>query len=205
MITIAIVIVCLALLGFLIYKIVDLTKTPDAATVEAMYDDYNSGDDFVNYDDEVYNSETEPDMNDSGDLDDDDVNYADEGEYDMGNDDIAEEDGVYDNTEDEYAADDEAGDEADNYGSAAEDEAPTSYSSSGQYMVIAGSYRQRVNADNQVSRLRSMGYNSAEVRLFDRGSYALVVVDRFSSKSEASSLVSQLGTKGVEAFVQRKR
>ena len=72
-------------------------------------------------------------------------------------------------------------------------------------MVLAGSYRQRVNADNQVARLRKMGYNSAEVSLFDRGSYAVVLVDRFSTYGDAKRLVNELAAKGVDAIVDEKK
>ncbi|MCB0639658.1 MAG: SPOR domain-containing protein, partial [Lewinella sp.] len=75
-------------------------------------------------------------------------------------------------------------------------------SSGGRYLVIAGTYRQRVNADNMVTRLKRMGYNDAEVELFDHGTYAVVIVNRYSSLSRADQLSTELKNKGVEAFVK---
>ena len=68
-------------------------------------------------------------------------------------------------------------------------------------MVIAGSYRQRTNADNQVAKLRKMGYDQARVELFDRGSYAVVLVNRFNAYGDAKRLVSELSGKGIDAMV----
>jgi len=71
-------------------------------------------------------------------------------------------------------------------------------------MVIAGSYRQKSNAENQVSKLRKLGYSDSSVENFNRGSYAVVLVDRFSSYSDAKALVRKLAGDGVEAMIKEK-
>lgn len=76
---------------------------------------------------------------------------------------------------------------------------------SGDYLVLAGSFRVRQNADIEASRIRKLGYPDAEVVLFNRGAYATVLVSRYESKSEASSLVSKLKGEKVEAYVHLKR
>lgn len=76
---------------------------------------------------------------------------------------------------------------------------------SGRYMVLAGSFRQESNADSHAAKLRRMGYDGAEVSIFNRGAYASVLVDRFSDKSDARSLVRDLENKGIEALVITKR
>lgn len=76
---------------------------------------------------------------------------------------------------------------------------------SGDYLVLAGSFRVRQNADVEASRIRKLGYPDAEVVLFNRGAYATVLVSRYEKKSEASALVSKLKGQKVEAYVHLKR
>ncbi len=75
----------------------------------------------------------------------------------------------------------------------------------GDYLVLAGTFRIRSGAESQVSRLRSKGYSNAELELFDKGTYAVVVVDRFDSYASADALVQELRKKHtIEAYVQEK-
>ncbi|AEE51702.1 SPOR domain-containing protein [Haliscomenobacter hydrossis] len=78
-------------------------------------------------------------------------------------------------------------------------------SSTGKYMVIAGSFEQTSSAQKQLKRVQKMGYSSARVEKFNRGAYATVLVNRFSSASEAKTLVSALKSKGIDAMVLEKR
>ncbi|MEM6397714.1 MAG: SPOR domain-containing protein [Bacteroidota bacterium] len=78
-----------------------------------------------------------------------------------------------------------------------------SSSSSGDYLVVSGSYRQRVNADNQMRRLHGEGFPDAKVELFDKGTYALVVVNSFRGYNDAVSLRDQLRAKGYAAYIHR--
>lgn len=76
----------------------------------------------------------------------------------------------------------------------------------GDYLVVVGSFKVKSNAENQAKKLRGMGYDESEVVLFDRGTYARVLVDRFDSQSDAQSLVSELKGKGIaDAAVHKKR
>lgn len=75
---------------------------------------------------------------------------------------------------------------------------------SGQYMVLAGTFKYRSNAEDMVSQLKDMGYVNASVELFDRGSYAVALVDRFDSLGDAKALQSKLSGKGVDAYVKQK-
>lgn len=85
-------------------------------------------------------------------------------------------------------------------------ETPRSYASSdGDYMVLAGSFREAANADAMAEKIRKLGYANASVEKFDRGAFAVVLVDRFDTYSQANALVKELGGKGVEATVHRKR
>jgi len=76
----------------------------------------------------------------------------------------------------------------------------------GDYLVLAGSFEYRHNAENQARRLRSKGYNNAQVVLFNRGAYAVVLVDRFVDYADARELANRLETQAyVDAFVLEKR
>jgi cell division protein FtsN len=86
------------------------------------------------------------------------------------------------------------------------DNVPASYgSSSGKYLVLAGAFSIKENADRFASELQGKGYENATAKIFDRGKLAVVLVDRFESIGEARSLVSELKKGGVEAYVQTQR
>lgn len=88
-----------------------------------------------------------------------------------------------------------------------EDEVPDDFSTerAGKYMVIAGAFSIKQNADNYAQTMQNMGYPNAESRLFNRGKLAVVLVDRFEDKGEAKRLVKELNDKGIEAYLQTKR
>ncbi len=81
---------------------------------------------------------------------------------------------------------------------------PRGYESSGEFLVISGSFKQKSNADAQVRRLKKAGYDNSEVTTFNRGALAVAMVDRFDSYQEAERLVAELKSKGFDAFVKRK-
>ncbi len=74
----------------------------------------------------------------------------------------------------------------------------------GKYMVIAGSFKVKESADKTVSKLRKLGYDNARVELFDRGKFAVVMVDRFGNMAEAERLVKKLGGDGIKSYVKAK-
>jgi cell division protein FtsN len=214
--TIAIVIVCLAALGYLVYKIVDLVNPPEEATtsIQDSYADDTTDDTYTDWDNEADTA------GDDADLDDDQVDsyansdqattpnagnssYSDE-EMDNESTGSAEADNL--RKEEEVAPSESTGTSTN---TSTTSTAPASNTvrasnSSGRYMVIAGTYRQRSNADQQVARLRKMGYDKAEVSLFDSGTYALALVDRFGSYGDAKRLVNELKGKGVDALIDEK-
>ena len=194
LITIAIVIVCLAALGYLVYKIVDLMNPPQEETIaiEDTYSDTLASDStYTDWDDEVASvTENDDDLDDADlesgttDADLDKASY-DEEEMDI-----------------EEAAPNSI--EADDSGTTATSYESTNSADAGEYMEIAGSYRQKINAENQAAKLRNLGYSSSQVASFNRGSYAVVLVDRFSSYGDAKTLVSKLAGDGVEAMIKEK-
>jgi len=86
------------------------------------------------------------------------------------------------------------------------DTPPNSTSTSGDYMVLAGSFRLRSGAEAEVQRLKRLGYENAEVTLFNNGAFAAVMVDRFGDLAKAERLVNELQTRhSVAAYVHEKR
>jgi len=84
---------------------------------------------------------------------------------------------------------------------------PTSYGSApnGPYMVVAGTFKQMINAENALKKYKQMGYEHASIAKFNHSAYASLIVDRFNSDSEAKSYASTLKKKGLEAYVHKKR
>lgn len=72
-----------------------------------------------------------------------------------------------------------------------------------RYMVIAGTYRERANAEHLAQRLRGVGFDDATVEVFDNGEYSAVVVGKFDEITAARKVIAALKEKGVEAFVKR--
>lgn len=186
--TIAIVAVCIFALGFLVYKLVnrnELTNPAITNTTEADPEEYTADDSTYTFDDEgdiVSDSIADAQPGSSEDLDDDELTSND----------------IFNEEEDAPVEDEPIANEK-------IDNTPSSFGSSGAYMVLAGSYTEKINAENQVKKLRGMGYSDAAVEIFNRGRLAVALVDRFDSYSQANTLKKELLDKGIEAVVQKKR
>jgi cell division protein FtsN len=72
----------------------------------------------------------------------------------------------------------------------------------GSYMVMAGSYLLKENAEKMRSKLKSMGFSEAEIVVFPASEYHSVVAVRYSSESKAQSAASELKRKGIDSFVK---
>lgn len=83
---------------------------------------------------------------------------------------------------------------------------PTTITTTGDFLVLAGSFRLRSGAEAEVQRLNRLGYDNAEVTLFNNGAFAAVLVDRFSDLAKAEALVNELQTQhSIAAYVHEKR
>ena len=91
-----------------------------------------------------------------------------------------------------------------NTGSSASDGAEKSNYSDGKYLVLAGSFSKKAFADSQAKKLNKLGYDNARVEMFDRGKYAVVLVDRFDNMAEAERLVKKLNGDSVKSYVKIK-
>lgn len=130
---------------------------------------------------------------DSDDEDDDDFLFGDD-EDDIDYSESSNDDEEVDFTE---AVDDE-------YESSPPVSRPTSYSSSGEWMVIAGNYLVESNARVMINKLRNLGYNNSEIGVFERSQYHTVIASRHSSNSAAISAANEIKNRGVECYVKKK-
>ncbi len=76
-------------------------------------------------------------------------------------------------------------------------------SSSGDYLVIAGSYIVPRNAKKHRDKLTDMGYR-AEVVNFDLSEYHTVLAGRYDSYDSALRTASDLKNRGIDAYVKKR-
>lgn len=188
--TIVVVIICVGAIAFLLYRTTDLFKSKDALTesqnTESLYeDDGTLGDDYS--DDPYYDSDT-TEFGFLADTTEDTASPA--------------------PTQSKPAAPAETTTPApavETPKAAPVEDIDEMSSTGGDYLVLAGAFTIMANAEAHAQRLQKMGFSDARVALFNKGKYATVLVNRFESKSDASSLVNRLGEKGVESYVHLKR
>ena len=188
LLTIGIVIACVVALGALIYNVVNITGGEEAGaeSIENVdpYDDY--------FDDDTDDEST--------------ASLDDENEYSA--------DEAHDNNEEEMETaaldSEEPGEIADEELDTSEDSTPESYDAStlgngrGQYMVMAGSFGIKSNAEKEAERLRSLGYSNAVVEPFDRGTVYVVLADRFDDISLARNAARDLKNQhGVDTYIKK--
>lgn len=76
---------------------------------------------------------------------------------------------------------------------------------SGKYLVVAGSFLVENNANRLVVKLKKMGYNNAEIVMFDDSRFYTVVARRSNSRSEARNSVTSMKNKGVDCYLHTKK
>lgn len=76
--------------------------------------------------------------------------------------------------------------------------------SKGKFMVLAGSFKQMASAEAQLKKLKKLGYDNARIEPFNRGAYAVVLVDRFGNMADAEKLVKELSGDGIKSYVKTK-
>jgi len=83
--------------------------------------------------------------------------------------------------------------------------AKSTSSSSGKYLLLAGSYLIEDNASTMVRKLNKMGYNNAEVVVFDMSQYHSVCAGRYSNMSTAKQECNSLKRQGVDNYVHTRQ
>ncbi|MBX2870825.1 MAG: SPOR domain-containing protein [Saprospiraceae bacterium] len=194
--TVLVVGLCLAALGYLVYKTIKLRQLKNSSpttSITIQDSEETTPADTLAFDDE--GRIVDPIAAEEGDLDDEDLSVN-NGTL------VEEEEGSVDEDEDlspEPIAEEESNEEK---------EVPTSFnaetSTEGDFMVLAGSFKQKANAEAQVRRLKRMGFEDAKVASFNGGSLAVALVGRFDDASAANKLATQVEAKGIDAFVKRK-
>ncbi len=81
---------------------------------------------------------------------------------------------------------------------------PASAASAAAYMVFAGTFKQKMNAEKRMAQLKKSGYENATIEIFDRGRYAVVIADRFDNMQDAEALKEKLQTDGINAVIKVK-
>ena len=194
-VTIAIVAVCVAALVYLIYMTTNLLGGEEEGAlteIEQTTDNLeDADDDTYYYDEEGGDGDTSSLSDASGNYN---YDYDDPGELDKGR-------TSYDDQSDDIGSNDAS---IDNYDNTSSKRITTTTASSGNYMVLAGSYKQESNAAAMVSKLRGLGYDEASVEPFNKGAYAVALVARYDSYAEAKSLVDRLEDEGIDAMVKKK-
>lgn len=81
----------------------------------------------------------------------------------------------------------------------------SSGSRNGAFLVVAGNYLIETNADEMVSRLKGLGFSSAEKAVFDLSQYYSVIVGRYETRAAADKVSDQVNAKGVDNYVLRQK
>ncbi len=74
-----------------------------------------------------------------------------------------------------------------------------------EYLVWGGSFSTRAGAEEELAKFKKLGYTQAEVSLFDKGKYAVVIVGRYPTQAQAKALVNELKTKHQISAIAKKK
>lgn len=72
------------------------------------------------------------------------------------------------------------------------------------FYVVSGSFIKPDNADDQVKKLKKMGYKDAKRNVFGSSEYYSAVVGLYHSREEANKVIEKLSKKGEKAFLKAK-
>lgn len=72
------------------------------------------------------------------------------------------------------------------------------------YLIVAGSFLVKDNADRLKNKLVKMGY-TAEVKSFDYSQYYSVIAGRYNSRSSANNIAAELKSRGIDCLVQKRK
>ncbi len=182
-------------ISFFMRQIKDIDKaTPDRPSVEETLNKNKNGETATLDEEDEYDDEEYPDDADTSTYELDGSSAADLAALNAAKEQAA--------TEAE-AAEKKANNAAENVNTR-----PASYDSAdsnGKYLVVAGTFKQEINAQSQLKKFKQMGYNNAEVGKFNKNAYASLVVERFATSAQAQKLVKSLKAKGIDCYVHKKR
>lgn len=73
------------------------------------------------------------------------------------------------------------------------------------FMIVAGSFLDKRNAEVMKKRLIDLNFNRAEIVNFDYSQYHTVLAGRYNTESEARELAGRLKNRGIDCYVQRQK
>lgn len=73
------------------------------------------------------------------------------------------------------------------------------------FMLVAGSFIDKRNAEGRKDRLLELNFNRAEIVNFDYSQYHTVLAGRYSTEAEALELAGRLKNRGIDCYVQRQK
>jgi cell division septation protein DedD len=80
------------------------------------------------------------------------------------------------------------------------------HENSGAYLVVAGSFKSKANAQKVVKQLKTLGYSNAEVGFFNNRTIAAPLAGRYATLAAANAAALSLRQKhGIDAIVKRKQ
>lgn len=74
-----------------------------------------------------------------------------------------------------------------------------------KYLVIAGSYLIKDNAEKMVDKLKNLGFYDAEIVTFDMSQYYSISAGRYDDYAMASNVASQVKNNGIDCYVHTKK
>jgi cell division septation protein DedD len=76
----------------------------------------------------------------------------------------------------------------------------------GAYLVVAGSFKSKANAQKVVNQLKQLGYSNAEVGFFNNRTIASPLAGRYATLAAAKAAALSLRQKhGIDAIVKKKQ
>lgn len=75
----------------------------------------------------------------------------------------------------------------------------------GSFLVVAGNYLVEGNANEMVKKLKKNGFNNAEKVVFDLSEFFTAIAGRYPSQEAANKAVNNLKSKGIDAYVNKKK
>lgn len=117
-----------------------------------------------------------------------------------------EDDGISDSNGIDYTEVDEIIEKSNTTSTPAKSTSTNNHNSySGKFMLLAGSYLIEDNAQAMIRKLKKLGYNDAEMVIFDMSQYHSVCAGRYSSLSSAQQESGTLKRKGIDNYVHTKQ
>lgn len=78
-------------------------------------------------------------------------------------------------------------------------------STGGNYLVVAGSYLIKDNAEKMITKLKNIGYSGAEIVNFDLSQYHSISAGRYATYDKAGEVVKVLKNKGIDCYVHTRK